>query len=81
VGDSVEVIMGFLGHSNLGVTSIYLHQLEGKSDQSWGSVADLLGLPSGDQTLYKGAKKADSSSDNRSYRTRGGENADSAGLE
>jgi integrase/recombinase XerD len=81
VGDSVEVIMVFLGHSNLGVTSIYLHQLEGKSDQSWGSVADLLGLPSEDKTLYKGAKKADFSSDNRSYRTRGGKNADSAGLE
>lgn len=80
VGASVEEIMNFLGHANLSVTGVYLHQLEGKSDQSWGSVADLLGLENEDQTLYKGAKKGQKSSENSSYRTMGGKNAKSAGL-
>jgi integrase/recombinase XerD len=79
VGASIEEIMAFLGHSNLGVTSIYLHQLEGKSDQSWGSVADLLGIDKVEQTLYKGSKKGQKSSDNSSYRTMGGEKPDSEG--
>lgn len=43
-GDPIEDICGFLSHSSLAVTQIYVHSLEGRQDTSWGRVADLLGL-------------------------------------
>jgi integrase len=43
-GDSIEEIMNWLGHSNLAVTQIYLHAMEGKTDGSWMKVSQLLGL-------------------------------------
>lgn len=57
-GADLEEIMQFLGHSSLAVTQVYLHSLEGRSDQSWQKVAALLGL-------------VEHSSGNRSYQTRG----------
>lgn len=43
-GDDVETICKFLGHSNIAITQIYLHQVEGRADQSWMSVAQMLGI-------------------------------------
>jgi len=43
-GDGLEKIMGQLGHSSLAITQIYLHSLEGQTDTSWGTVAEMLGL-------------------------------------
>lgn len=43
-GDDVETICKFLGHSNIAITQIYLHQVEGRADQSWASVAQMLGI-------------------------------------
>lgn len=43
-GDDPEKISGFLAHSNLSITQIYLHTVEGHQDDSWRKVEDLLGL-------------------------------------
>lgn len=43
-GDPLDVISAFLAHSNLAVTQIYLHQVEGQRDYSWSRVEELLGL-------------------------------------
>lgn len=43
-GDTVDVISQFLAHSNLAVTQIYLHTVEGQRDTSWSRVEALLGL-------------------------------------
>lgn len=43
-GASDQEIMSFLGHSNLAITQVYLHALEGKTDSHWARVAELLGL-------------------------------------
>lgn len=43
-GDDVEAICAFLGHSSIAVTQIYLHAVEGRSDQSWATVAQMLGI-------------------------------------
>jgi site-specific recombinase XerD len=47
-GDDLEVICHFLGHSNVGVTQIYMHSIEGNRDESWSKAADLLGLENGE---------------------------------
>ena len=36
--------MEYLGHSNLAVTQVYLHALEGNTDSHWATVSDFLGL-------------------------------------
>lgn len=43
-GLGIEEISGFLAHSNLAITQIYLHSVEGQKDDSWQKVEDLLGL-------------------------------------
>jgi integrase/recombinase XerD len=43
-GDDLESISSFLGHSTLAITQIYLHSVEGRHDDTWLKVADLLGL-------------------------------------
>jgi len=43
-GLALEEISGFLAHSNLAITQIYLHNVEGQKDDSWRKVEDLLGL-------------------------------------
>lgn len=43
-GDNLEKIQQFLGHSSPTTTLVYLHSLEGQTDSSWGTVANLLGL-------------------------------------
>ena len=43
-GESVEQVGNFLDHSTLGVTTIYLRQLEGQNDDGWRSVAQSIGL-------------------------------------
>jgi integrase len=55
-GDSPEQIQHFLGQANLAITAVYLDHLEDKSDQSWGRVADLLGLGEGPKPYTKGRK-------------------------
>jgi integrase len=60
-GASPEEVMEYLGHANLAVTTIYLHKLAGKSDQSWATVAEMLGLE-------EEPKKGVLSSDKVSYR-------------
>jgi integrase len=82
VGASPEEIMAFLGHANLGITGIYLHALEGKKDQNWSSVADLLGISNIKnviQDAQNGAKNGRLSSDNSCYRTMGGKSQNSEG--
>ncbi len=44
VGDSIEQVSGFLDHSSLAVTSVYLRRLEGQEDRSWAKVAEAIGL-------------------------------------
>jgi integrase len=41
-GDSIDDISSFLGHSSLRTTSIYLHRVGGRRDNSWGLVQDML---------------------------------------
>ena len=43
-GEDVEAISRFLNHSNLSITQIYLHQVEGATDTGWQKVEALLGL-------------------------------------
>jgi site-specific recombinase XerD len=43
-GDDIESICHFLGHSNIGITQIYLHSIEGNKDESWSKASDMLGL-------------------------------------
>lgn len=43
-GDDVMKISDFLGHSNLAVTQVYLHKIEGRQDTSWQTVGELLGI-------------------------------------
>ncbi len=43
-GAGLEEVMAFLVHSSLAVTQIYVHSLEGRQDESWGKVAQLLGV-------------------------------------
>lgn len=43
-GDDMETIRDFLGHSNLSTTQVYLHTLQGRRDDTWQTVADMLGL-------------------------------------
>ena len=43
-GESIEDVSSFLDHSSLGVTTTYLHRLEGTRDAHWSSVAQRLGL-------------------------------------
>lgn len=42
VGESLEDIMKHLGHSNLSITQIYLHSLEGNQDNKWKDVCTVL---------------------------------------
>ncbi len=44
VGESVESVSQFLDHSSLGVTTVYLRQLEGQEDASWPKIAGMLGV-------------------------------------
>jgi len=44
VGDRLEDISAFLGHSSTATTRIYLHGVERACDASWGKCASLLGL-------------------------------------
>lgn len=37
-------ISKFLAHSNMAITQVYLHELEGKGDQGWSKVEAILGL-------------------------------------
>lgn len=43
-GDPVDVVSAFLGHSGIAITQVYLHALDGKTDESWCKVETLLGL-------------------------------------
>ncbi|NMC84316.1 MAG: tyrosine-type recombinase/integrase [Anaerolineaceae bacterium] len=43
-GASDQEIMEFLGHSNLAITQVYLHMLDGRRDEHWMTVSELLGL-------------------------------------
>jgi len=43
-GESVEQVSSFLDHSSLAVTSVYLRQLEGDRDTTWGKVATAIGI-------------------------------------
>jgi integrase/recombinase XerC len=43
-GASIEAVSGFLDHSSLAVTSIYLRRLEGETDRTWPDVAVAIGL-------------------------------------
>lgn len=43
-GESVEEVSGFLDHSSLAVTSLYLRRLEGQGDKGWDKVAHAIGL-------------------------------------
>src|SRR6266540_1254572 len=44
VGESIEDVSRFLDHSSLAVTTTYLRRLEGQEDQSWGRVAEAIGV-------------------------------------
>ena len=43
-GDSIESVSQFLDHSSLAVTTVYLRRLEGQTDESWGKVAEAIGV-------------------------------------
>jgi integrase len=43
-GASIEAVSGFLDHSSLAVTSVYLRRLEGETDRTWPDVAIAIGL-------------------------------------
>ena len=43
-GDDIEKICAFLAQSNAAITQIYLHAVEGNQDNSWQSVAQMLGV-------------------------------------
>lgn len=42
-GDDVDEVSAFLNHSSLAVTNIYLHRMEGRVDESWQRVEELIG--------------------------------------
>jgi len=44
VGESIEEVSGFLDHSSLAVTTVYLRRLEGQEDRTWEKVAAALGI-------------------------------------
>ncbi len=44
VGETVESVSSFLDHSSLAVTTVYLQRLEGQRDETWGLVADAVGI-------------------------------------
>jgi hypothetical protein len=37
-------LRGFLDHSSLAVTTVYLRRLEGETDKSWSKVAEAIGV-------------------------------------
>jgi len=43
-GESIEPVSQFLDHSSLAVTTVYLRRLEGQMDESWGRVAEAIGV-------------------------------------
>ena len=43
-GESIEAVSQFLDHSSLAVTTVYLRRLEGQTDETWGRVAEALGV-------------------------------------
>jgi len=43
-GESIEAVSQFLDHSSLAVTTVYLRRLEGQTDESWGRVAEAIGV-------------------------------------
>ena len=43
-GSDLEEISEFLDHSGLSITQVYLHRVEGRKDNAWVTVAQLLGL-------------------------------------
>jgi integrase/recombinase XerC len=43
-GESIESVSQFLDHSSLAVTTVYLRRLEGQTDESWGKVAEAIGV-------------------------------------
>lgn len=43
-GQPVDQISRFLAHSNIGITQVYLHAVEGDKDVGWSKVEQLLGL-------------------------------------
>ncbi len=43
-GESIEAVSQFLDHSSLAVTTVYLRRLEGQTDESWGKVAEAVGV-------------------------------------
>jgi integrase/recombinase XerC len=43
-GESIESVSQFLDHSSLAVTTVCLRRLEGQTDESWGRVAEALGV-------------------------------------
>ncbi len=43
-GESIESVSQFLDHSSLAVTTVYLRRLEGQADESWGKVAEAIGV-------------------------------------
>ncbi len=43
-GESIEAVSAFLDHSSLAVTTVYLRRLEGQTDESWGKVAEAIGV-------------------------------------
>lgn len=44
IGDDVRKVSDFLAHSNIAITQTYLHDLEGRADDSWKTVEKLLGI-------------------------------------
>ena len=42
-GESIEAVSGFLDHSSLAVTTVYLRRLEGETDRTWRDVAMAIG--------------------------------------
>jgi hypothetical protein len=43
-GESIESVSQFLDHSSLAVTTVCLRRLEGQTDESWGKVAEAIGV-------------------------------------
>jgi integrase len=44
VGETVEDVSRFLGHSSLAATTVYLRRLEGQEDRGWGKAAEAIGV-------------------------------------
>lgn len=43
-GESIESVSQFLDHSSLAVTTVYRRRPEGQTDESWGKVAEAIGV-------------------------------------